>query len=60
MWPVLGALATTYLIRRSRQSGQVGRRVFSMGDGSQKSATMSSIANVGRAVFETMRAVQKR
>lgn len=60
MWPILGALATTYFVRRSRQNGQAGRRIFTMADGSRKS-TMGSIANVGRAVLETtMRAVQKR
>ena len=49
MWPVLGALATTYLIRRSRQPEQAGRRMF------------GRVANVGKAALDTaMRAFARR
>lgn len=66
MWPVLGALATTYLLRRSQSPAPAGRRLFAMA-GSRKSGMSSlagmgsSIAGMGKAVLQTaMRAVQRR
>ncbi len=60
MWPVLGALATTYLIRRSRQP-EVGRRILGRDGGWRSPVTLAQVANVGKAAWDTaMRALARR
>lgn len=61
MWPVLGALATTYLIRRSRQPEQASQRLFARDGGWRRSVTLGQVANVGKAALDTaMRALTRR